>query len=100
MSNVCIICLEDSNRSDFPFDSRCQCNYLVHSKCFYQWRYKQNICLLCRQPLNALPFHVNIFRREFWSNTCKIVLFGLKVYCMVFMCIHIWDIVYEGFFVF
>ena len=49
INSCCSICLEDDgiSVSTLPYVFQCQCQYIVHKKCFDEWLAREPRCLIC-----------------------------------------------------
>ena len=107
-SSSCIICLDNSGSYNTyniynPYKPtiqpylQCQCVYNVHSHCFRDWRLYNNICLICRNPLDPLPLIVYASPAT-WKYDCCSKWFRICVhlYCAYMIWINLKDIIYDS----
>lgn len=49
----CVICLDGITEGELVKNELCDCVFVYHSKCYYEWinNSKKNTCLLCKQPI-------------------------------------------------
>tara|TARA_B100000902_G_C27208095_1_gene862788 strand:- start:36 stop:725 length:690 start_codon:yes stop_codon:yes gene_type:complete len=51
--NECVICLGGPEDGILIKNSLCNCKFVYHSDCYYEWLYKsrKNTCILCKKPI-------------------------------------------------
>jgi hypothetical protein len=90
-TNECSICLEkyleDSNDPAININNvlknnniikKCNCSYVVHNECFYNWFKNNQSCIICRKKLNEIIIildnqQVNVSRYFIVRVTVKLI---------------------------
>ena len=55
LKNKCTICTSTLNLS---ISCKLPCNHFFHAYCIKQWRKTQNVCPLCKNPINRYPVYL------------------------------------------
>ena len=52
-NNECVICLGDDSEEQLIQNKLCDCKFVYHSKCYYDWikSSRKNTCILCKTPV-------------------------------------------------
>ena len=79
----CIICLDNIKlQGTLPVNilhiqditKTCDCEYIVHSKCLYEWLNKKKVCLICNKEITRSHEQNIIIEPTTLSNNSQIVL--------------------------
>ena len=60
---LCFICL-DSCKKPGVLDLYCECNYIVHKRCFDKWYRLKKTCIICHEECNSIKKHGTVILRK------------------------------------
>ncbi len=87
INSCCSICLEDDgiSVSELPYVFQCQCQYIVHKKCFAEWLAREPRCLICDKSVvylhnNNERYNIKICITRVVVGICIAYLVSLSFY--------------------
>lgn len=96
-TSVCIVCLDSSFAytqkvllKKMNYDTKCECNCVIHSKCLNQWIITNNSCPICHKIIvKFVPTKINVHK---FFIICKQVLSifyrTVRIFAMLNIAIH------------
>lgn len=88
--DLCFICLETC-KNPGKLDLNCECNYIVHKKCFNKWHRMHKTCIICHENCNPIKepgiviLRDNIINIRITHNAYD----GLIFWCLLFLFLRI-----------
>ena len=67
-NDICFICLETCKKPGV-LDLNCECDYIVHKKCFDKWYMIQKNCIICHKKCNPIRKHGTVIMRRNINNS-------------------------------
>lgn len=63
-NHECVICLGDDSEQPLIQNKLCDCKFVYHSKCYYDWikSSRKNTCILCKTPVIRSDVIITNFR--------------------------------------
>ena len=99
----CAICLDENPPPVSEANiNKCDCIVFVHNECLNLWRIQSNHCIICRESLQPIPFHIRIYYCSYdefitRSVTLKTVYWCIYAFCMYQFMIFAADLFFYSF---
>lgn len=66
---ACSVCLEEFKADDEVITLPCNARHIFHSHCIVEWLTRNNVCPLCKQPIEGKSFLMIVQPRVFRTKS-------------------------------
>lgn len=62
-NKLCFICLETCKKPGV-LDLKCECDYIVHKRCFDKWYKRSRTCIICHEECHSIKKNGTVILRR------------------------------------